>query len=90
MSLTMLMHCSSGTPCHQRRSRTSKPTAGARWTTLLVAVVALFLMLNGARWLLHESPPAANELIVATCVIDSVAGEDTPSRVCTDTRAYER
>jgi hypothetical protein len=56
-----------------------------RWTMLATAVFALFLMLNGARWLLHESPPAANELLVATCAIDSIASGEAPLRVCTET-----
>lgn len=89
MSPTLLIRCSTGSPCHQRRSRSSKPTPAVRWTTLAVAVVALFLMLNGSRWLLHESPPAANELLVATCVLDSVSDE-APLQVCTETRAHER
>jgi hypothetical protein len=59
------------------------------WTTVVLAVVALLLMLNGARWLLQESPPAANELLVATCVLDAVA-DDARLRVCTETRASER
>ena len=89
MSMTLIMRCPSGTPCHQRRNRSSKPTQGIRWKTLALAVVALLLVLNGARWLLQESPPAANQLLVATCVIDSVTGDETPSRVCTETRANE-
>jgi hypothetical protein len=84
------MRCSSGSPCHQRRSRSSKPPRGLRWTTLAVAVVALLLMLNGSRWLLQESPPAANELLVATCVLQSVSDDEAPSQVCTETRARER
>jgi hypothetical protein len=89
MSMTTLMRCRSGHPCRQRRSSSSKPTPGVRWTTLAVAVVALLLMLNGARWLLHESPPAANELLVATCVLGSVSGDEAPLRVCTKTRTNE-
>ena len=86
MSLSLMMRCPPGTRCHQRRSRSSTPTRGIRWTTLAVALVAFLLMLNGARWMLQESPPAANELLVATCVLDSVTGDDTPSRACTETR----
>ena len=85
MSKIMLLHCRSGDPCHQRRNRASKTTPGMRWTALAVAVVALSLMLNGAHWLLHQSPPAANELLVATCAIDSIASDDAPLRVCTET-----
>ena len=47
--------------------------------------VAVLLMLNGARWLLHESPAAANELLVATCAIDSIVSDEGPLRVCTET-----
>ena len=84
-----VMRCTSGAPCHQRRSRSSKPTLGFSWTTAVLAVVALLLMLNGARWLLQESPPAANELLVATCVLDAVT-HDARLRVCKETRASER
>jgi len=84
MSSAMTIRCPSGNPCHQRRNRASKPTPGMRWATFAVAVVALLLMLNGARWLLHESPPAANELLVATCAIDSIVSDDGPLRVCTE------
>jgi len=85
MSTTMLIRCPSGSPCHQRRNRASKPTPAMRWTTVAVAIFAVLLMLNGARWLLHESPPAANEMLVATCTIDSIASDETPLRVCTET-----
>ena len=86
MSTTMMIHCPSGNPCHQRRNlRASKPTPAMRWTTVAVAIVAVLLMLNGARWLLHESPPAANELLVATCAIDSIVSDEGPLRVCTET-----
>ena len=89
MSMTMPMRCPPGNPCHQRRSPSSRPTPGVRWTTLAVAAVALLLMLNGARWLLNESPPAANELLVATCALDSISSDEAPLRVCTETRATE-
>jgi hypothetical protein len=85
MPTTLLIRCPTGNPCHQRRNRVSKPTPAMRWTTLAVAVFALLLMLNGARWLLHEAPPAANELLVATCAIDSFGGDEAPLRVCTET-----
>ena len=87
--MTTLMRCPSGNPCHQRRNPASKPTPGIRWTALAVALVALFLMLNGARWLLHESPPAANELLVATCALDSMSSVEAPLRVCTETHSRE-
>jgi hypothetical protein len=85
MSMTLPIRCPSGNPCRQRRNPSSKPTPGMRWTTLAVAVFALLLMLNGARWLLHESPRATNELLVATCAIDSIASDEAPLRVCTET-----
>lgn len=90
MSTTLLIRCPSGNPCHQRRNRAQKPTPAMRWTTLAVALVALLLMLNGASWLLHESPPAANELLVATCAIDSIASDETPLRMCTETHRNVR
>ena len=84
MSMTMLIRCPTGNACRQRRKPASNPPPGMQWTMLAVAIVALFLMLNGARWLLHESPPAANELLVATCAIDSIASDEAPLRVCTE------
>ena len=85
MSKTTLVRCTPGNRSQQRRKPASDPTPGMQWMALAVAIVALFLMLNGARWLLHESPPAANELLVATCAIDSIASDETPLRVCTET-----
>jgi hypothetical protein len=72
---------------HRQRRNPSNPLPTLRWTTLALAVLALFLMLNGARWLLHESPAASNELLVATCALDSIAGEEASLRVCSETRA---
>jgi hypothetical protein len=85
MPTTLLIRCPSGNPCRQRRNPSSNPTPAMRWTTLAIAALALLLMVNGARWLLHESPPAANELLVATCAIDSFASGEAPLRVCTET-----
>jgi len=48
------------------------------------------LMLNGSQWLLHESPAGANELLVATCVLQSVSDDVAPSQICTQTRTNER
>jgi hypothetical protein len=90
MSPTLAARCPTGSLCHQRRSRSAKPTPGVRWTALAVAVVALVLMLNGSQWLLHESPAGANELLVATCVLQSVSDDEAPSQVCTQTRTNER
>ena len=88
MSPTLATRCPTGSPCHQRRSRSTKPTL--RWTALAVAAVALVLMLNGSQWLLHESPAGANELLVATCVLQSVSDDEAASQVCTQTRTNER
>ena len=87
MSTPVLMRCTSGHRCHQWRNASSKPPLTMRSMTLAVALLALFLMLNGARWLLHESPPSSNELLVATCALDSLASDEAPLRVCTETRA---
>jgi len=91
MGPILLMACpNSTTPCRSRRDTPTKPTSAARWTTVAIAAVALLLTLNGVRWLLQESPAAANELLVATCLLDSVSGELDSPRVCTEVRTNDR
>ena len=53
-----------------------------RWTTLAIALAALLLMINGARWLLQESPRAANQLVAATCVVEMIKGEPVRGDTC--------
>lgn len=49
---------------------------------LAAALAASILMLNGARWLLHESPRAANELVVATCALEVIYGRVCVGNAC--------
>jgi len=50
----------------------------------------LLLMVNGARWMLEESPAAANELTVATCILDAVYTEAPRADPCTVALTDER
>ena len=51
---------------------------------LAMALVVLALMVTGERWMLEHPATAANELIVATCVVDAVFGDARPAAtVCT-------
>jgi len=65
------------------RAARAKPTLGARLGKVAIALVALYVIVNGERWVLEHSPAAANELIVATCVVDSVFGNAIPANACT-------
>ena len=47
-----------------------------------IAVAALAVMVNGARWELTSAPAAANELLMATSVIDTVSGDPSPANGC--------
>ena len=52
---------------------------------LAIALGMLGLMAYGERWMLEHPATAANELIVATCVIDAVFGPTDQADVCTTT-----
>jgi len=39
-------------------------------------------MYNGERWLLGHSPASANELAVASCMVDIVFGDAAPANAC--------
>jgi hypothetical protein len=80
---TLMMNCPRGERACAARRKANAAAWIARLRNLVVSALALLLMLNGARWLLQESPPAASELIVATCVLDAMAGEAAPANVCT-------
>jgi hypothetical protein len=84
METTVPMNC-----CRARPSAQAKPTVAARLIVLAIAVTALLLMVNGGSWLLEESPAAANELTVATCIFDVVYGEGAQPDACTSANQNE-
>jgi hypothetical protein len=90
METTLPMNCpGSSTACRGRSLARAKPTLTARLIVLAIAVTALLLMVNGGTWLLEESPAAANELTVATCLFDVVYGEGTEPDACTTANRNE-
>ena len=46
---------------------------------LVMAFAVLALMVTGEHWMLEHPASAANELIVATCVVDAVFGDAEPA-----------
>jgi len=55
-----------------------------RLALLAMAFAVLALMVTGEHWMLEHPATAANELIVATCVVDAVFGDAEPAdTVCT-------
>ena len=57
-----------------------------RLAMLAMAFVVLALMVTGEHWMLEHPATAANELIVATCVVDAVFGDAEPADTfCTAT-----
>ena len=77
MSLSPDLFASRRTVAARRKSR-----IGTRVERLTLAAIALLLMLYGEQWLLQQAPAAADELTVATCVIDAVDGTDARANVC--------
>jgi hypothetical protein len=59
-----------------------KGRIGRRVERLTLAAGALLLMLYGEQWLLQRAPAAADELTVATCMIDAVEGTPAGANVC--------
>ncbi len=59
-----------------------KPRIGARVERLTLAAIALLLMLYGEQWLFERAPTAADELTVASCMIDAVDGAEARANVC--------
>jgi hypothetical protein len=81
MGTPLMMTCTAPyTACAPRRATRTKRTMRTRLATLAIALAALYVMFNGERWVLEHSPPAANELIVATCVADAVFGSTGPAK----------
>ncbi|MEP6656086.1 MAG: hypothetical protein ABJC33_02560 [Betaproteobacteria bacterium] len=69
--------------CRSRTIQRATPTMGARLITLVLVLAALLVMSYGARWQLEQSPAAANELTMATCILDAIYGDAGPANICT-------
>jgi hypothetical protein len=55
---------------------------GARMAAFALAAAAVLLMLYGELWLLERSTVAADELTMASCLIDAVDPDRIPTSVC--------
>ena len=82
MGTHVVMHCRMDmTVCARARRR--RPLLRERLALIVLVVAALMLGLTGERWLLETTPVAANELTLATCVVDDVVGVVHPAAACT-------
>ena len=82
MGTHVLMHCRMDmTLCARARRR--RPLLRERLALLALIVAVLLLGLTGERWLLETAPVAANELTLATCVVDDVVRGVQPAAACT-------
>ena len=84
MEAHLTMTC--GRSCAARRLRIptrARPTLGARLTTLAIVLIGLLVMSYGQHWVLARSALDANELTMATCVVDAVYGDAGRAAVCT-------
>lgn len=87
MAATQLLTCPlPSTACAARRTKRARPTLRSRLATIAIALAVLYGMYNGERWLLEHSPSSANELTVATCMVDIVFGGGAPANVCAAAR----
>jgi len=68
---------SANCPRHWRNRNHVKSSLSARVAYGALVLALLAIMANGADWMLLDAPAAANELAMATSVIDVVTG-DTP------------
>jgi hypothetical protein len=81
MGTHVLLHCPMEmTVCARPRRRSS---LRERLALIALAIAALMLGFTGERWLLETTPVAANELTLATCVVDDVVGGVQPAAACT-------
>ena len=80
MGTHVLMDCRMRAHCRAQPPR--RHGIASRITTLALALCALALVLSGEHWVLEEAPPAANELTLATCVLEDVYGDIRPAAVC--------
>ena len=70
---TLSMTCSGAhATCATRRATPGKRPAGTRLLTVVLALLAVVLVVNGARYVLQQSPAAANELVVARSVMKAI------------------
>jgi hypothetical protein len=73
-------------------SGSAGPGAKASFVTRLsqyaLVLLALPVIAYGARWSVLEAPAAASEFVVATCIVDVVAGDVADARECTNSAAF--
>jgi len=81
MGTYALTHCTFDSDCRNRPHR-RVPLAN-RLLALALAFAAGVLAFSGEHWLLEEAPQAANEMTLATCVLDDVYGDLRPAATCT-------
>jgi hypothetical protein len=87
MAATQLLTCPLPyAACAARRPKRVRPTLRSRLVTIAIALAVLYGMYNGERWLLEHSSASANELTVATCVVDIVFGDRARENVCAGAR----
>lgn len=72
--------------CASRHAKPVKRPVGSRLLTFVIALAILYGMYSGERWLLEHSPASANELSVATCMVDIVFGDGPPINACAGAR----
>jgi len=70
-------------PRHWLNPRHAKSSLSARVAYGAVVLALLAIMANGADWMLVDAPVAANELAMATSVIDVVTGDAPLQNDCT-------
>ena len=72
-------------PRHWRNPHHAKSSLSARVAYGALVLALLAIMANGADWMLVDAPLAANELAMATSVIDVVTGDAPLQNDCTAT-----
>ena len=83
MAATHLLTCPRpSAACAARRTKRVEPTLRSLLGTIAIVLAVLYGMYNGERWLLEHSSSSANELTVATCMVDIVFGDGAPASVC--------
>ena len=75
--------------CASRRPPRANPAVLAGVAKIAIALAVLYVMFNGERWLLEHSPTGANEMIVATCVVDAVFGDAASTNACSSAATTE-
>ena len=82
MEAHLLTTCTAvSTTCRSRPTRRA-PALATRLARSAIALLALAIMIYGARWLLLDAPAAASEFVAATCAVDVVYGDEGPAYVC--------